>query len=752
MAVPDPERTPNAAEWTLTGGGQAGDLIRSIEWAATSLGPMSQWPPSLKATVATLLHSRHPMFLWWGPDLIQFYNDAYLPSFGLGKHPAAMGQRGIECWPEIWDVIGPQIAGVMAHGESTWHEDALVPIFRNGSVEEVYWTYGYSPVFDDVGAIRGTLVVCTETTARVRAQQREAAALADADRERQRLQQFLMQAPAGICILRGPSLTFEFANPHYHALVRGRELLGHPLLVALPELRGQGIDTLLAGVMDSGEPFVGREVPIKIDRQGRGRVDDAFYTFIYSPLRNAAGIVDAVIVLALDVTDEVVARRKTDELGRLLRESDAQFQLLAESIPQLAWRTRADGQTDWYNQRWYDYTGTTFEQMQSGGRTLVHDPERLEEIQSRWQTALAEGAPFEMEIALRGRDGRFRWFLTRAVPLRDSEGQIVRWFGTNTDIDASRRAAVERTMLLENEQRARLAAELASRAKDDFLLTASHELRTPLNAILGWAQLLQAGHLDESAYLRALESIERNARVQVRLIEDILDGSRIITGQLQLEMRPLDMTVLVQAALEAVREAADAKRINLTVTVDPDAARVVGDPERLQQVVWNLAVNAIKFTPEGGAVAVALRRAGADIELQVRDNGQGIDPDFLPHVFERFRQAEGSTTRRYGGLGLGLALVRHLVEAHGWNGACGERGCRPGCGVYRPPPRAARRCRGGSRRREAGSPRGPRICAAEPGTRGGPSAGRGRRGRCAGCRRHRAACEWRRRYRSRQCS
>jgi hypothetical protein len=143
----------------LAGGGESAALMRTVDWARTSLGPMSGWSCSLKATVAMVLHSRHPMFLWWGAELIQIYNDAYVPSFGVGKHPAAMGQRGRDCWPEIWDIIGPQIDDVMQRGIPSWHEDALVPIFRDGAIQEVYWTYGYSPVFDDDGAIGGTLVV-----------------------------------------------------------------------------------------------------------------------------------------------------------------------------------------------------------------------------------------------------------------------------------------------------------------------------------------------------------------------------------------------------------------------------------------------------------------------------------------------------------------------------------------------------------------------------------------------------------------
>ena len=155
----------------MEGGGVSGACARSVDWSRTALGPVETWPACLRTLVGVILHSRHPMFLWWGPELIQLYNDAYLPSFGIGKHPAAMGQRGRECWPEIWSVIGPQIEGVMAHGRATWNEDQLIPILRNGRLEDVYWTYGYSPVFDDTG-VAGTLVVCTETTARVVAERR----------------------------------------------------------------------------------------------------------------------------------------------------------------------------------------------------------------------------------------------------------------------------------------------------------------------------------------------------------------------------------------------------------------------------------------------------------------------------------------------------------------------------------------------------------------------------------------------------
>ncbi|MBI1735923.1 MAG: GAF domain-containing protein [Candidatus Rokubacteria bacterium] len=225
--------------------------------------------------------------------------------------------------------------------------------------------------------------------------------------------------------------------------------------------------------------------------------------------------------------------------------------------------------------------------------------------------------------------------------------------------------AMDNARLYEKEQRARAEAETANRTKDEFLATLSHELRTPLNAVLGWTVMLRGGTLQEPTRDRALEAIERNARMQAQLIEDLLDISRIVTGKLRIEARPVDLAAVAEAALDAVRPAADARRIELVVHCDHHAGPVTGDPGRLQQVVWNLLSNAVKFTPEGGRIELRVARAGDHAQVIVRDNGIGIAPDVLPYVFDRFRQADGSITRQHGGLGLGLAIVRHLVELHG---------------------------------------------------------------------------------------
>jgi signal transduction histidine kinase len=218
---------------------------------------------------------------------------------------------------------------------------------------------------------------------------------------------------------------------------------------------------------------------------------------------------------------------------------------------------------------------------------------------------------------------------------------------------------------LEREQQARKATEEASYLKDEFLMTVSHELRTPLTAIYGWARVLGTKEMPKEDQRRALSAIERNAHAQTRLIDDLLDVSRAISGKLRLEMRKVKVADVLNAAIETVNPAMAAKHIRFDAQFDPDTPTIAGDPDRLQQVVWNLLSNAIKFTPEGGTVRLRLRRAGSLVEIEISDSGDGITPEFLPHVFERFRQADTGSRRRYGGLGLGLAIVRHIVELHG---------------------------------------------------------------------------------------
>ena len=261
--------------------------------------------------------------------------------------------------------------------------------------------------------------------------------------------------------------------------------------------------------------------------------------------------------------------------------------------------------------------------------------------------------------------GEIRWIRSAGKAIYAPDGPPIRFDGINYDITDRKQAEAEREQLLAREQAAREAAEAASHIKDEFLAVVSHELRSPLNPILGWSKLLRSRQLDAQKTDRALEVIERNAQMQAQLINDLLDVSRILRGKLSLDTNPVDLVVTIQAAMETVRLAAEAKSIQIHTQFEPDVGQVAGDGGRLQQVIWNLLTNAVKFTSPGGRVDIRLERIDSQAQITVTDTGKGIPSDFLPYVFEQFRQESAATTRRFGGLGLGLAIVRYLVELHG---------------------------------------------------------------------------------------
>ncbi len=385
-----------------------------------------------------------------------------------------------------------------------------------------------------------------------------------------------------------------------------------------------------------------------------GQISNSEYRFRMKDGSEIVGLLSAELLeiggepCALTVIQDITTRKRAEEL---IRESEEKFRNLANSISQFAWMTDASGFIFWYNNRWFEYTGTTLEEMQGWGWQEVHHPEEVERVTEKFKQHIASGEIWEDTFPLRSKTGEFRWFLSRALPIRDENGNIVRWFGTNTDIEEVRQA--------------RLQAETANRLKDEFLATVSHELRTPLNAILGWSSMLQSDKTNDETKARANEIIYRNAKSQAQLIEDLLDVSRIITGKLKLEPHRVEFVSVIKSAVDTIRPAVDAKSIELETNIDGESCVIGGDTQRLQQIVWNLISNAVKFTPEGGKVAIKLENKDTRARLTVSDTGKGIEAEFLPFIFERFRQEDASSTRRHGGLGLGLAIVRHLVELHG---------------------------------------------------------------------------------------
>ncbi len=359
------------------------------------------------------------------------------------------------------------------------------------------------------------------------------------------------------------------------------------------------------------------------------------------------------------------ARRRAEAANIAVRASEERFRRLADTAPILIWISDPAKACTWFNKPWLEFTGRTMEQECGNGWAQGVHPDDLERCLKIHTASFEARQAFEMDYRLRFRDGSHRWIFDRGTPMFDSGGHFLGYMGGCIDIHERKEAEQNQEALLQSEQAARAEAERIALLKDEFLATVSHEMRTPLTAILGWAQLLRKGTLSGDAFPQAIETIERNARTQAQLIEDLLDMSHILSGRLRIDVQRVRLTDIIEAALAAAEPAAAAKHIRIVRVLDTKAAPVSGDPIRLQQVIWNLLNNAIKFTPSGGKIIVALERVDSHLEISVSDSGEGIAPEFLPYVFDRFRQANATTTRRHQGLGLGLAIVKQLAELHG---------------------------------------------------------------------------------------
>jgi PAS domain S-box-containing protein len=349
-----------------------------------------------------------------------------------------------------------------------------------------------------------------------------------------------------------------------------------------------------------------------------------------------------------------ITRQKTTEAA--LRRSEEQFRLLADCIPQLAWVARPDGRVIWFNQRWYEYTGRLPEEMIGDGWQSVVDPVELQGMLPKYKAAMASGEPWEDTFPLRRHDGAMRWHLSRAVPLRDEQGRILHWFGTNTDITEQREVAAAL-------REAKEAAEAASQAKDRFLAILSHELRTPLTPVMMAAGAMEKNQDLPESVRQDAAMIKDSVRLETKLIDDLLDLSRITSGKLLLQPESVDLNDAVLHVIGVCGASFNERCIRLHCSFDENVGTVFIDPARLQQVLWNVLRNAAKFTGEGGDVYVSTSVLPSGYyAVTVRDTGIGIAPEALSRIFDAFEQADNQITRTYGGLGLGLAISKAIIE------------------------------------------------------------------------------------------
>lgn len=437
----------------------------------------------------------------------------------------------------------------------------------------------------------------------------------------------------------------------------GEHACGFVMLTA-SESAAVAVDILKAGAHDF--LLKGRTTSVQLRKAVHDAVEKAAYRYEVQRSRSALERKNIELAAAVDqLRQEANQRRHVEEA---LRKSERQFRNLADNISQLAWMTDATGAVQWYNRRWFDYTGTTLEEMRGWGWRAVHHPEHEARVVKKLSHCFANGLEWEDTFPLRRHDGVYRWFLSRAVPIHDSDGVVLGWFGTNTDITAQ----LDTEAALKS---ARDKALLASRAKDDFLAALSHELRTPLNPVL-----LTAGSraVDPKLAPDVREdfiSIRKNVALEARLIDDLLDLTRITRGKLSLNRDELDLREVLDDALRIVRAEFEDKQQCWKLSQAEAPALVQGDAVRLRQVLWNVLKNAAKFTPDGGKIEVTLGVESGPpgrVWVEVIDSGIGMSPGEITTVFDAFTQGShtGSTTHRFGGLGLGLAISRSIVEMH----------------------------------------------------------------------------------------
>ncbi|MEI9945622.1 MAG: ATP-binding protein [Chitinophagaceae bacterium] len=607
----------------LNNGGAMGKLTREYDWAATPLGDPESWPQSLKTIVSVILNSRFPMFLWWGDDMIQFYNDAYRPSLGnSGKHPLALGQKGEDCWPEIWPIIKPLIDQVRGGGGATWSEDQLIPIYRNGQLEDVYWTFGYSPVMNEEGNINGVLVVCNETTEKVK----NLLALAESE---DKLRFAIEATELG---------TWDY-NPHTDKLtgnLRLKEWFGlHPHdEVDLP--------VAVNVIMEKDQPAVIEAIAKALDFSSGGSYDIQYA--IVHPVTKTERIVrakgkawfneDKVAYrfngTLQDITDTVVSFVKTrdaEERARLAIESadlgTYEINLLTDEM-----KTSERFNTIW---------GVNDSMLRPEFAAMIH-PEDRAMRDAAHEESIASGRLF-YEARIIHPDESVHWVRVNGKVLYNASGKAHYLLGVIKDITAQK----ER-----------------ERHKDDFISIVSHELKTPLTSLFGFSQLMaeNPAMLQQPQLSIMLGRMHGQVKRLNYILQDLVDVTRIEGNKIRFREDRFDVSVLLAELIEEIQHINPTHRILLTCI---DNAEVFADKERIGQVITNFLTNAIKYSPKGSVVSISAYKEGDEIICSVKDDGHGIAPDKQTMIFERFYQVPVGNQPN-AGLGLGLYISSQIIK------------------------------------------------------------------------------------------
>ncbi len=632
----------------LAGGGEMGERIRAFDWAATPLGPPAGWPQGLRTTVRILLTTGHPTMIMWGPELTCLYNDRFSLSLGPEKHPGILGTPARRAWEEVWPVVGSQIEQVVRGEGSVWHENVCVPIIRFGELQEVYWTYSYSPIDEPSlpHGVGGVLATCAETTEQVLAERRLAS-------DRESFVRLFDQAPTFLAMLRGPTHVFERANPGYLSLVGHRPLIGRMVAEALPEAEAQGYVKLLDEVYRSGKPYSAYGSRIDLQVSPGAPPDERYVDFVYQPMTDSAGSVVGILVQGVDSTARTLSTRD-----------------LTVNRARLDYATRLSGVGFWYCDlpfdflEWDDRVKEHFFFPPDARITIadfyarIHAEDRAP-TQAAIEKSIREKSAYDIVYrTVNPLTGEIKWIRALGGTDYGPDGTPTHFDGVTVDVSAQKWDQMRLNAL--NQQ-----LREQDRRKDEFIATLSHELRNPLAPIRAAAKVIASQQAAPGQLQQAQQIVERQVTHMALLLDDLLDIARITQGKLQLKKETLSLVPVVDAAVEAVRPALDAKNQRLEVSLPTEAVLIEADSLRLAQVISNLLTNAVKYSDPGSRIDLNCTVRDETLALSVKDNGIGIAPESIAGIFEMFSQVDAVAERSAGGLGIGLALVKGIAGLHG---------------------------------------------------------------------------------------
>lgn len=613
-----------------------GELTRAFNWASTPLGTPDKWPQSLLTTINIVLNSRFPMFIWWGPDLIQFYNDAYRPSLGNeGKHPTALGQRGEECWPEIWPVIKPLIDQVLSGKGSTWSEDQLIPIYRNNALEDVYWTFGYSPIMNEQGAPAGVLVICNETTEKVKSTKKLEETVNELAQSEARLRYMLADAPVGIALFTGRDLIIESANNKIlETWGKTKAVIGKPLRLALPELEGQQFLQLLDDVFTSGEPYYGSEVKAVLEQNNK--LEEVYSNFVYHPLKNASGETTSIVMVASIVTEQVVTRKKIEQAEEMLR-------LSIEAAKVGTWFSDLKTHEFKTSSRLKEIYGFRPDEDISYDDVAAQlHPDYRDKVLQAIEHTIATGEDYVMEHPLIGRhDQQERWVRAMGKCYRDEEENISFFSGLMIDITEQKFDELR---------------------KNDFIGMVSHELKTPLTSLNAYVQMLysRAKKSEDSFTAEALGKVNQQVKKMSIMINGFLNMSRLESGKIHLNKQDFKLDELVNDIIEEIKIVS-----THTIKFLPcEPVTVYADRDKIWSVISNLLSNAVKYSNPDKPIVIRCALIEGQAQLSVKDEGVGIKPEAVEKLFERYFRVETKDNQHISGFGIGLYLSAEIIQRH----------------------------------------------------------------------------------------